>query len=179
MRRTYLLTCLLSLSLIGCTVQRGPTMPPPSPSDPSGLPPAPPPPGATPPAPEPTPQPVPPPIEPPPPPAPIWDSQGWTLLGEQSVEGRNDRDKIQVGRDEGRFRRLTMVVLDSELELLELEIKFGKGKPFRPAVAHYFRENSRTRVIDLPGDSRIIKWIELRYRNLPGGGRARVQVWGK
>jgi hypothetical protein len=101
------------------------------------------------------------------------------MLGEQTVNGRNDRDKIKVGRDEGRFTRLTLVVLDSDLELTELEIKFANGQPYRPAVTHTFRENSRTRAIDLPGDQRVIKWIELRYRNLPGGGRARVQVWAQ
>jgi hypothetical protein len=124
-------------------------------------------------------QPVPQPVPPPAPSNPGWDSRGWTLLGEQTVNGRNDRDKIKVGKDEGRFTRLTLVVLDSDLELTELEIKFGNGQPFRPAVTHYFRENSRTRVIDLPGDQRFIKWVELRYRNLPGGGRARVQLWAQ
>ena len=174
MRRIALLSCLLSLSLAAaCTVQRGSTMPPPPPSNNP-----PPPEPAPPPPPEPTPVPPPAP-QPAPAPPPVWESSGWTLLGEQTVNGKNDRDKIQVGRDEGRFRQITMVVLDSDLELTELEIKFGNGKPFRPEARHFFRENTRTRVIDLPGDSRIIKWIELRYRNLPGGGRARVQVWGK
>ena len=84
-----------------------------------------------------------------------------------------------MGREEGTFRKLVMVVLDSELELVALEIKFGRGKPFAPEVRHLFREGSRTRVIDLPGDQRVIKWIELRYRNLPGGGRARVQIWAQ
>lgn len=119
------------------------------------------------------------PVPPPPPSNPGWDSRGWTLLGEQTVDGHNDRDKIKVGRDEGRFTRLTLLVLDSDLELTELEIKFGKGPSFRPSITHYFRENSRTRVIDLPGDQRFIKWVELRYRNLPGGGRARVQIWAQ
>lgn len=126
----------------------------------------------------PAPQPVPVPA-PVPAPAPSWDPTGWTMLGEQTVDGRRDRDRIKVGRDEGTFRRLVLVVTDSELELVELEIKFGRGQPFRPEVRHMFREGSRTRIIDLPGDSRVIKWIELRYRNLPGGGRARVQVWAQ
>lgn len=48
-------------------------------------------------------------------------------------------------------------------------MKFGRGEPFRPEVNQYFREGTRTRSIDLPGDGRVIKWIEFRYRNLPGG----------
>lgn len=108
-----------------------------------------------------------------------WDSKGWTMLGERTVNGRMDKDKIEVGREEGKFRRLTVVVLDSDLSLLDMEIKFGRGPVFKPDVRQDFREGSRTRVIDLPGDDRVIKWIEFRYKNLPGGGNAKVQVWAK
>lgn len=72
-----------------------------------------------------------------------------------------------------------LVVVDSDLEMIELTVKFARGEPFRPEVNQFFRENTRTRAIDLPGDDRVIKWIEFRYRNLPGGGRARVQMWAK
>jgi hypothetical protein len=110
-----------------------------------------------------------------------WDNRGWTMLGERAVQGgrKGDRDKITVGRDEGKFRKLMLVVVDSDLEMIELTVKFGRGEPFRPEVNQIFRENSRTRAIDLPGDDRVIKWIEFRYRNLPRGGRAKVQVWAK
>jgi hypothetical protein len=108
-----------------------------------------------------------------------WSAEGWTLLGEQTVNGNRDKDKIMVGKDDGSFAKLTIVVLDSDLEMLDLEIKLGKGKSLTPDVRQVFNENSRSRVIDLPGDKRIIKWIEFRYRNLPGGGKARVQVWAK
>ena len=112
--------------------------------------------------------------------APDWDARGWTLLGEQRVDSnREDTDKISVARYEPRFRKLTVVVLDSDLEMIDLSIKFAHGEPFHPEVNAFFRENTRTKVIDLPGDQRSIKWIEFRYRNLPGGGRARVQVWAK
>jgi hypothetical protein len=118
----------------------------------------------------------------PPPAAPPsfqWDSRGWTLLGEQTVSGRIDRDVINVGRHEGRFGKLTLVVLDDDLELLELTIRFGDGTRYEPRVQHYFRENTRTRAVDLPPNGGSIERIDLKYRNLPGGGRARVQVWGQ
>ena len=115
---------------------------------------------------------------PPPPPAAAWDSRGWTMLGEQTVSGRVDRDSIGVGRYEGRFSKLTLVVQDSDLELLDFTIRFGDGTKYEPRVQHYFRENARTRVIDLPPNGGVINRIDLKYRNLPGGGRAKVQVWG-
>ncbi|CAN5793597.1 hypothetical protein BH11MYX3_BH11MYX3_35280 [soil metagenome] len=114
------------------------------------------------------------------PPAATWDQKGWTMLGERTVNGRRaDKDKIAVSRAEGKFRRITVVVLDSDLALLDMEVKFARGPAFHPEVKQDFRENSRTRVIDLPGDDRVIRSIEFKYKNLPGGGNARVQVWAK
>jgi hypothetical protein len=110
-----------------------------------------------------------------------WNSSGWQMLGERIVDGgrRADSDRITVGGYKGRFDKLTIVVLDSDIELMSMEVKFAAGPEWRPAMAHYFREDQRSRVIDLPGRDRIIKWIDFRYRNLPGGGTARVQVWAK
>jgi hypothetical protein len=117
-------------------------------------------------------------------PGPVWDNKGWELLGEQTVSGRVDRDRIRVGRAMGKFSKLMVVVLDSDLEMIDMEVKFRRGQSFRPAIAQYFRESTRTRAIDLPntyrgGGDRTIETIEFKYRNLPGGGRARVQVWGR
>ncbi len=118
---------------------------------------------------------------PPPPPQvhhPVWNSTGWTMLGERTVNGRTDRDRIPVGRNSGRYSKLTIVVLDSDLELVDFGVNFGRGRAWHPPLKHYFREGQRTHAIDLPGDDRRIKNISIRYRNLRGGGRARVQVWG-
>ncbi|MFT3698448.1 MAG: hypothetical protein QM831_35215 [Kofleriaceae bacterium] len=123
-----------------------------------------------------------PPPAPPPPPPPSFDSRGWTLLGEREVHGhgRENHDRIEVGRYEGRFSKMTVVVQDADLEMLDMEVKFGRGPSWRPPnVAYYFRENTRTRVIDFPGDERTIRFIDFRYRNVPGEGHAKVQVWAK
>jgi hypothetical protein len=111
---------------------------------------------------------------------PAWEPRGWTMLGEQRVSSnREDTDRIRVSRWNNRFRKLTVVVLDSDLEMIDMAIKVGRGEPYHPEVNAIFREGSRTRSIDLPGDTRRIDWIEFKYRNLPGGGSARVQVWAK
>lgn len=107
-----------------------------------------------------------------------WDSSGWVKLGEREVNGRLDHDTIDVGKAEGRFSKVTLYVEKSDLELLDFEVVFGDYTKFHPAVRHVFKEGSRTRVIDLPGDDRAIKEINLKYKNLPGGGKAKVEVWG-
>jgi hypothetical protein len=113
----------------------------------------------------------------------VWDDSGWTMLGEQPVNGRVDYDRIVVGRDEGRFRQLMIVVLDSDLDLLDFAVKFNRGAEWRPNVRQRFSERTRTRAINLPSDygrGRFIKHIDIKYANLPGDRqRARVQVWGR
>ena len=107
-----------------------------------------------------------------------WDSKGWVKLGEREVNGKFDHDKIEVGKYDGKFTKLTLFVEKSEIELLDFEITFGNKERFHPEVKYFFKEGQRTRVIDLPGDERTIKDINLKYKNVPGGGRARVEVWG-
>lgn len=107
-----------------------------------------------------------------------WDNKGWVKLGEQTVNGKVDKDTIRVGKSEGKFTKLTLVVEKSELELLDFEITFANGEKFHPEVKHFFKENDRTRVIDLPGDERVIQKIEFTYKNLPKGGNAKLEVWG-
>ena len=105
-----------------------------------------------------------------------WDRGGWTKLGEQEVLGRRDRDVLNVGRREGRFTKLMIVVEESDLQMNSMRIEFTNGDKLEPNLKHFFRENERTRGIDLPGEGRTIKQIEFTYGNLPGGGRARVEV---
>jgi hypothetical protein len=114
------------------------------------------------------------------PPQPVaFDSKGWTLLGEQAVDGRRDKDTIKVGKYAGAFDQLTMVVSDSDLELNELTVVFPKGQKWSPSLRKTFKEGSRTHVIDLPGKDRIINKIELKYANIAGGGKAKVQIYGR
>jgi hypothetical protein len=108
-----------------------------------------------------------------------WDRSGWTLLGEKEVRGKRDRDNISVGRREGRFNELMVIVEDGDIHMTSMEVVFENGDNYRPSLAHFFREDQRTRAIDLPGDRRAIRRIEFRYGNLPGPDQARVQVWGR
>ncbi|HET6281827.1 MAG TPA: hypothetical protein VFH73_12700 [Polyangia bacterium] len=101
----------------------------------------------------------------------------WVKLGERWVDGAHDRDVIQVGAREGRFRKIRIVVENSALEMYDVVVIFGDGTPFSPHTRHVFNPNTRSHVIDLPGSDRVIRSVEFRYGNLPGGGRALAEVW--
>jgi len=111
--------------------------------------------------------------------AALWDHAGWTRLGSRTVGGKVDKDRISVARVKGKFEKMTIVVLDSDLDLIDFEVKFGRGPVWNPNVKHVFKEGQRTRVLDFPGGDRVIKYIDMKYANLPGGGKARVEVWAK
>lgn len=104
---------------------------------------------------------------------------GWEKLGERWVNGAADRDVIHVGRDDGRFSRIMLVCEHSSLEMFDVVVRFGDGEVFSPEVRHVFGENTRSRMIDLPGGRRVIKSVEFRYGNLPGGGRAQIELWAQ
>lgn len=117
-----------------------------------------------------------------------WERQGWVFLGEQQVSGgrgrrygssRADHDTVYVGRDAGRFYKIMVVVEDSDIELHDVTVTFGNGTTWSPRLRHYFRERDRSRVIDLPKGGRALRQIDFMYSNLPGGGRASVQVWAR
>lgn len=109
----------------------------------------------------------------------VEDRTGWEKLGERTVHGKADRDVIPVGGKEGRFTRIMLVVEHSALEMDDVEVTFGDGSSFSPKTRLVFGENTRSRVIDLEGGERVIKKVAFRYGNLPGGGRAQVELWAK
>lgn len=101
------------------------------------------------------------------------------MIGERTVEGRVDKDAIDVNNAAGnRYTKLTVVVLDSDLVMNEMHMYYKSGKHHEAdTISNFaFREGSRTRVINLP--SELLQRVTFRYSNLPGGGRARIQLWG-
>jgi hypothetical protein len=104
---------------------------------------------------------------------------GWEKLGERWVDGKVDRDAIHVGAREGRFRRVIIKVEHSALELVDVKLVFGDGSEFSPETRLVFGKDTRSRVIDLPGRARIVRRVEFRAVNLPGGGRAQVEIWAQ
>ena len=118
---------------------------------------------------------------PPPPPPPSrdrpWDSSGWILLGEKTIDGKVDQDQFDFSQKQGKVSRLTVVAADDDFEVLEFRIIFVSGKEYDPHIKHYFREGSRTRPIELPSAD-ILRAVQIKYRNV-GHEHARVQVWAR
>ena len=106
-------------------------------------------------------------------------AEGWTKLGERWVQGNTDRDVIEVGKSEGKFRKLILVVEHSALEMFNMDVEFLDGTHFSPETRFKFEEGVKSREIDLPGDARGIRRVSFKYGNVPGGGKSQIEVWGR
>ncbi len=105
----------------------------------------------------------------------------FVLLGEKEVDFLVDRDDLVVGLKDGMFRRLRFEVEKNDLEMLRVIVTFGNGKTETIPVRHVFTEGSRSRLIDLPGQKRIIRRITFFYRTVGSlvEGRALIKVYGQ
>lgn len=102
------------------------------------------------------------------------------LLGSQKIGFKVDRDVLRVGRKEGRFRRIALRALDSDIEILDMKIFYGRGPADDVQVRRVLRAGQRSEPIDLRGDEpRVIDRIEFVYRARPNfRGAATLEVYG-
>lgn len=103
----------------------------------------------------------------------------WELLGSRQVNFAVDRDVIPVTAREGVFRAIKLEVEEGNLEMYDIKVVFGNGEVFSPETRLVFRENSRSRTIDLPGNRRVINRVEFFYRSRARRGKATVRLYGK
>ncbi len=104
----------------------------------------------------------------------------WELLGEKRVGFIVDRDVIRVGRSEGRFRSIKLRVQDNDIEILDLKVIYANGQVDDLPVRQFIRQGGETRAIDLKGEARAIREIQVLYRSRPSlKGQALLKVFGQ
>ncbi|HWP25229.1 MAG TPA: hypothetical protein VNL39_02680 [Xanthobacteraceae bacterium] len=91
----------------------------------------------------------------------------WVELGCRRVDlfGR-DRDVIEVGRREGRFRAVRLHAQGADVEMLDLRVIYSGGEPDDIRVQRLLRAGERSEPLDLRGWTRRIDRIELVYRRM-------------
>jgi hypothetical protein len=104
----------------------------------------------------------------------------WEELGckQVSLFGK-DRDSINVGRREGRFKAIRLHVRGADVEMLNLRVIYSNGEPDNLEVRNVIRQGERTRPLDLRGWERSIDRVDMVYRTIPNfKGLAQVCVEG-
>jgi len=102
----------------------------------------------------------------------------WEHLGVRPVDFRVDHDAVLAGR-QGAFRAVRLDVEGGNLEMFNIMITFGNGETFSPATRLIFNAGATSRVIDLPGEARIIRRIDFFYRSVSGPRVATVHVYAR
>ena len=90
------------------------------------------------------------------------DDEGrWVFLGSRQVDGHRDHDVIRVGVRDGKFRAVQLRVSGGAVDFHRVVVHFGNGTSEEIAFRERIPDGGRTRLIDLPGDRRIIRSVEL------------------
>lgn len=103
----------------------------------------------------------------------------WEQLGCQKVGFLVDRDVIRVGRSEGKFRAIRLRVTGNKIYVTDLKVVYANGQPDDIPVRDEIRAGGQTRPLDLRGERRAIRQVEMVYRSqLNFKGQATVCVEG-
>lgn len=112
--------------------------------------------------------------------APATAQAQWEELGCRKVGFIADRDVIRVGRDEGRFKAIRLKVSGNKVHMMDLKVVYANGQPDDIQVREEIRDGGQTRPLDLRGERRAIRQVEMVYRSQPNfKGQATVCVEGR
>ena len=107
------------------------------------------------------------------------DEGRWERLGDSRVDGRRDHDNIRVNA-RGRFRAIRFFVQGADIEVQRVVVHFENGADTDVEVRDRIRNGSTTRAIDLPGDERRIRSVEIWYgKGEWGRSRPQLVLYGR
>jgi hypothetical protein len=100
----------------------------------------------------------------------------WNRIGQIVVKPRVEREVIRVNPREEAFRRVGVRAFDGDVEIIELNMRFGNNEVERVRVGKIVRAGTGLPPIDLPGRARRLREIEVVYRPF---GPARIELVGR
>ena len=103
----------------------------------------------------------------------------WERLGQSRVDGRRDHDDIRVNT-RGGFRAIQLRVQGGAIEFQRVVVHFENGSDTDAEVRDRIQAGGTTRAIDLPGDQRRIRSVEVWYgKDNWGSRRPTLLVFGR
>jgi hypothetical protein len=106
----------------------------------------------------------------------------WVRLGDRHVGFMNDHDTIHVGKHEGKFVRLKLLVRGNDIKLNSIKIFFGNGEAEDIVFDQHIRAGGEAVIKLAHGwhQGRFIRDVELHYHSRPDfRGEAVAELWGQ
>jgi len=104
----------------------------------------------------------------------------WEKLGSRKVNFGLEKDILPVGPHEGAFTKLKIQVTGGSVNMKKMFVNFKNGDRKEIELKQNFAKGSGSRVIDLPGNKRIIKNIVFVYDTKNHSKkRASIHVFGR
>lgn len=104
----------------------------------------------------------------------------FDLIDTQRLDRDNRVVVYEVGRREGRFVALRLRAVDGAARINSVRIVFGNNESQVVDVEDRLDEGDETRIIDLEGESRFIRRVEVEARaSRRSGGTARLALLGR
>ena len=104
----------------------------------------------------------------------------WKLLGAREVKFRTERDVIVVGADEGVYKKIKLTVHKSGVNFKDMKVYFANGDVFDVKIRNFIPAGGETRVIDLPGNNRIITKVVFWYASTKRNSKLTlVRLYGR
>lgn len=104
----------------------------------------------------------------------------WEKIGTRDVNYDLDKDEIIATRLEGIFTAIQVRVKTAPINMHKLEIQYGNGEIQEIELRNNFAANSESKVIDLPGNKRVIRravfWYDTKNISQRKGS---VELWGR
>jgi len=112
--------------------------------------------------------------------APAQVIGNWEKLGERKVQFKSEKDVIKCSSKKS-YTKLKIKVGEAPIEFDEVVVKYENGNSQEIRLRSEIPAGGESRVIDLPGNKRIVNEIIFKYRSKKGhkGGKATVEVWGR
>jgi hypothetical protein len=102
----------------------------------------------------------------------------WERLGSARVNGNMDHDRIPVGVQDGMFRMIQLRVRGGAVEFMRVVVHYADGAPEEVVVRERVPDGGTTRPIDLQGNRRYIRSVELWYGRAGWRRQPEVQLYG-
>ena len=104
----------------------------------------------------------------------------WKPLGVKIVTFKTEMDVITVGAEEGVYKKIKLTVKRSGVNFKDMKVHFANGDIIDVQIRRVIPAGGETRVIDLPGNNRIIKKVVFWYESTKKNSkRATVRLWGR